>query len=204
LSERRRTLTADIQSRLMRYYALDEQPHVDDFVSARHDVARERLLVRHADDALELALELPADVVGEGRALDLDRLCQVVEGVSHFVLVAERARCDLPTTQLELELQAEVDKFVLLALAAERPLAAGERAVLHDRLFAHARFLHPEGTELGERYRTAHRLAERFTARLDRDHLVRTGGDGVIALQERLRRFYRAGPAGKIALALAA
>ncbi|MCH7929016.1 MAG: ATP-binding protein [Proteobacteria bacterium] len=35
-----------------------------------------------------------------------------VEGVSHFVLVAERARRELPVTQLELELQAEIDKFL--------------------------------------------------------------------------------------------
>jgi hypothetical protein len=204
LSERPRTLTSDIQARLMRYYGLDALPHVDDFVKACDDDERERLLVRDADDAVEVALELPAALVGASSVIGLDPLCQVVEGVSHFVLVAERARCELPTTQLELELQAEVDKFVVLAVARAQPLGAIARAALHTRLYEDARFLHPAGTEVGDRYRTAHRLAERYTARLDRDYLGERDARGVVALRERLRCFYRASPSRKIALAEAA
>jgi hypothetical protein len=191
---------ADIQRRLVSYYGLDAIPAVEGFVSAREDVERERLLVRDADDAVELSLELPAHAVAEEPA-SLDALCQLVEGVSHFVFVAERARRELPTTQLELELQAEVDKFVVLAIASDDVLGQSERAELHQRLFGAARFLHPAGSECGDRYRMAHQLAMRFTYRLDHRYLR---GGRVRELRAALRHFYRVGQSAKLTLARAA
>ncbi len=104
----------------------------------------------------------------------------------------ERARVSLPVTKLELELQAEVDKFVLsLGFSSD----TAER--LLERLFDGPRFLDEAGTEEGERYRLAHHLAARFVSRVfaanDRDRA-----------RERLRSFYRAGQAEKIRLASAA
>ena len=61
-------------------------------------------------------------------------MCQLIEGVSHFVYVADRARRKLPATQLELELQAEIDKYVLLVLQRERFDTLVARA-FHARLF---------------------------------------------------------------------
>ena len=192
---------ASIQRRLMAYYGLGSLPDVDGFVVACEELSRERLLVRHAGDTLELRLELPADMLQVAGPLSLDQLCQLVEGVSHFVLVAERGRHELPTTQLELELQAEIDKFIALGVAAETPLDAGRLAELHGRLFDGARFLHAPDSERGERYRTAHRLAVRYLRRLFSRYIR-------FARHEEMRRvlrdFYRAGPRGKIALARAA
>jgi hypothetical protein len=189
-----------VQKRLTRYYQLEELPAVESFVSAGRDGARERLLVRWGDDGVEMALELPEEALRPG-PLPLDAACQLVEGVSHFVLVAERARRELPITELELELQAEVDKFVVLALAGDRPLDAGARASLHHRLFRGARFVDPPGTLRGDRYRMAHRLALRFTRHLDVRYL-RHGRHH--ALRETLRRFYDGGQTTKIELARAA
>jgi hypothetical protein len=191
---------ADIQQRLVAYYGLDAIPAVEGFVSARDDVERERLLVRDADDAVELTLELPAHAVEPG-PVTLDVLCQLVEGVSHFVLVAERARRELPTTQLELELQAEVDKFVVLAIASEQEMDAAERVAVHRRLFGAVHFFDPAGTECGDRYRMAHSLAMRFTYRLEH-RFLRAGRRR--ELREALRHFHRVGQAAKLSLALAA
>ena len=46
--------------------------------------------------------------------------CLAVEGVSHFVYVALAAARQRPVSQLELELQAEVDKFVCCCLLLTR------------------------------------------------------------------------------------
>ena len=188
-----------MQEQLRRLYALDHQPSVAAFVRPiegdGRQVRRERVLVREADDSIELAVELPRETLQAPQ--ELDSLCQLFEGVSHFVLLAERARCDLHTTQLELELQAEIDKYLLLAFDA----APAVRAKLKSRLFDNARFIDPPGSERGERYRRAHRLARKFIDRIERHYWRLARREALIA---ELRRFYRTSPASKIAFAQAA
>lgn len=195
------SLPRRIQRHLARAYGLEAEPHVDDFVRLHEgDGAREALLVRHRGDDLDLALVLPERAArGEG----FDGLCQVIEGVSHFVLVAERARRELPATELELELQAEVDKFVFFAALSARPEVArgarpGRGDRLRRRLYERVVFLHPPGTERGERYRLANGLAARFARRLEAEFLARGRSS---ELTRALRRFHAAGQAEKIALA---
>lgn len=185
-----------IQRRLARFYALDDLPDVLDFVRPVDDGARETLLIRENDDDVELALLLPRRLVeGEGPE-DADSLFQVVEGVSHFVYVAERVRTSLPTTRLELELQAEVDKFVLFAVDGTTT-SSEMRAQLCARLYDHVRFLHEAGSEAGDRYRLANALAARYVRRLELFPAPN-------ALRAELRRFYRAGQTDKIRMAQAA
>lgn len=176
-----------LQRRLERFYHLEATPDVRGFVRQSVDAAeRESLLLRESEEGLEMALVVPA-----GAANDHDEWLQLAEGVSHFVYVANRARQELPSTQLELELQAEVDKFVLLVL--ERvPYERGEAFEVHSRLFERVSYLHEPGTELGDRYRIANDLAARFVRRL-----MAGQGDSTHAA---LRRFYRAGQAEKIRL----
>lgn len=150
---------------------------------------REALLLREDADGLEMALVVPSGAANEG-----DDWLQLAEGVSHFVYVANRARQELPATCLELELQAEVDKFVLLVLE-NAPYDRGEAFEVHSLLFERVRYLHPPGTLLGERYRTANDLAARYVRRLM--------SHGPHATHAALRRFYRAGQAEKIRLAAA-
>jgi len=166
---------------------LEETPDVRGFVrEAPEPGERESLLLRESEGELEMALVVPRDV-----ANDHDGWLQLAEGVSHFVYVANRARQELPSTQLELELQAEVDKFVLLVLE-QQPYDRGEALETHSRLYERVRFLHEPGTLLGERYRTANDLAARFARRLMTF--------GPATSHATLRRFYRAGQAEKIRL----
>jgi hypothetical protein len=187
-----RAALRSIQCRIERYYALERAPDVRRFATATGDGEREVMLVRDDGEGVEVSLRVPGD---EPLAGANDIWLQLLEGVSHFVYLAERVRTGLPATKLELELQAEVDKFVLLALdedAIERP----HQLALHRSIFDEAVFLDPPDTEAGERYRFANQLAARLGARL-------VGrGDGEV--RELLRRFYRAGQAEKIALARAA
>src|SRR5262249_54098272 len=99
-----------------------------------------------------------------------------------------------------LELQAEVDKYLLLGWR-EANFDRGTAQILHARLFEAVRFSDPAGTERGDRYRFANDLAARFVRRLDAVYAMK----GRFAeLQDALARFYRMGQAEKIQVASAA
>jgi hypothetical protein len=201
LSARRQRELRRIQSELERFYGLERAPNVTRFVREGDQGSREVVLLRESADELEIALVLPPESkqIPAGGALS-DIWLQVAEGVSHFLYLVERARVSLPVTQLELELQAEVDKFVL-SLGFSGFSASGSPATdargLIERMFDSPRFLDPEDSEAGARYRLAHHLAARFVSR------VVVANDRGRA-RERLRAFYRAGQADKIRLASAA
>ena len=188
---------ARVHQTLVGYYGLPAQPPVGDFIDYRRGV-RERVLVREADDALEVRVELPEEAEAPA---NLDVTCQLIEGVSHFMLIAERVRRRLPVTELELELQAEIDKFVLLAVARTQPLHPLATARLRRRLFDAPLFLHEEGEERGDRYRLANRIAGQLAAHIDVAYLRRRRAR---ALRRRLRRFFGEGQTAKLELARAA
>lgn len=199
------TLPARIQARLRSTYAIEEAPPVDAFIVEASAASRETVRVREADGELEVEVALPRSALVSPRPT-LDEVCQVVEGVSHFVYLAERARRELPTTQLELEIQAELDKYVVLVLGdlagggAARFDASRSRA-MRARLFERVIYFHAAGTEHGERYRVANDVAARVAHGIERD-LVRCGrADGARAF---LRRFYSAGQREKMELSRAA
>ncbi len=199
---RQRTLR-NIQLELEQFYELEGAPDVLEFIRDGGPESRETLVLRQRDDELEIALVLPPlSTLSDDELPDqpCDGWLQVVEGVSHFVYVAERARTNLPATLLELEIQAEVDKYVVVALrrgSLESGEWGEEERDLHGRLYGQVRYLHAPGTEDGERYRLANALAARFIARL----VQRKEPHESLRL---LRRFYRAGQTEKIHLARAA
>jgi hypothetical protein len=201
-----------LQLRIEHFYALEEAPNILEFVRLSHDEPREKVLLRESGDELEVLVILPARLQNPSASpYDPDTWLQLVEAVSHFVYIAERARTGLPTTQLELELQAEVDKFVVSAVSTRRFGRSRARA-LHGELYENVRYLHPANSEAGARYRLANDLAARFTARLfGTARLGRSQGargasaqDQIEARQGVLRRFYRSGQTDKIRLAHAA
>jgi len=187
----RRRQARAIQQRLETFYELEAGPDVTEFVRDANEGERETLVVREEQDAVELALVLPE----WAESATLDDQAQIVEGVSHFVLVAERARVELPATALELELQAEIDKFVFFAFDGGTLVTEHARTAT-KRLFGNVRHLHSEESEHGVRYRLAATLAERLIGRL----VARARGADIRRL---LQRFYRGGQADKIRLATA-
>ena len=191
---RERALAARVQAGLERIYQLDRVADVGDFLHGGEEGEREVLLVRESDDgSLEVSLRLPRF---ETQDASLDALCQVIEGVSHFVYVVERARTRRETTQLELELQAEVDKWVVLA-ASMRSFDAETSAGLRARLYEAVRFDQGGDSEVGERYRVANDAAHSFVRRLERDYVRKERyGD----MRSELRRFFQVGQEEKLRL----
>lgn len=200
---RERALAIRVQDALERVYQLDRVADVGDFLHTAERGEREALLVREADDgALEMRLRLPqmAPTPPDDDGASLDSLCQIIEGVSHFVYVVERARTQRGTTRLELELQAEVDKWVVLA-ASIRAFDVERSAALRLRLYEQVAFQHDSQSELGERYRIANDSANRFVRRLEQDYVSRAR---YRELRTELRRFFQLGQEEKLRLGRAA
>jgi hypothetical protein len=186
-------LASRIQRGLENLYRLDRGLDVDAFVTHASDGEREALLVRETEDGLELRLRLPRLGSDECQG-HLDSVCQIIEGVSHFVYLADRASRDRATTQLELELQAEVDKYVVLAASIDAFDARTSRR-LRGRLYEGVSYMNEADTALGERYRIANDCAHRFTGRLERDYVA---ARRYPELRAELRRFFEMSQSDKL------
>lgn len=194
---RERALAARVQEALERIYQLDRVADVGEFLDGAGVGERETLLVRQADDgALEVTLRLPR--LDDDDA-SLDTLCQIIEGVSHFVYVVERVRTQRGTTQLELELQAEVDKWLVLA-ASMRTFDVDGSAALRTRLYERVSFEHDGESEVGERYRLANDAAHRFVRRLEREYVIQAR---FVEMRAELRKFFQVGQEEKLRLGFA-
>ena len=187
---REREIARRVQTTIERFYGIERVVDVGDYVT--HGAGREQLLVRSSDDgAVELRLELPR--IDD----DLDGVCQIIEGVSHFVYVATRATQDRTTTALELEIQAEVDKYVVLAGDLER-LDVDRSAMLRNRLYENVTF---NNAMVEERYRIANDAALRFTRRLEKTHVAERRYS---ALRNELHAFFACGQEDKLRRAVEA
>ena len=194
-----------LQNHLHDIYLADSGYDVSDFLITDRTLAsvlgphpvpddrHETVFVEYDDGDIGLSVFLDQDLLGRvdglgpleclqsGNLLDL---ALVLEGVSHFNYLAWSAICDKTVTLLELELQAEVDKFVatcLLALQDNEPdLARG----LHRRMFEEVEFCGSLNQEQHERYRLANDYAARFCHRI-------SGRLGVGHGRQELHDFYR-------------
>src|SRR5262245_7731703 len=206
---------ASLQRTLAEIYDLPATPDVAHFLMtdragvARYDGARnsdEQLLVAQQEDELSLALFIDAAVLERLSRRDpfaaltehnLADYLTVAEGVSHFVYVAWNAGFDKPVTLLELELQAEVDKYVLGAWLLREQGAGRFPRELHRALFERT---HIDPCAAAGRiglYRAASDYAGKFCRRV----AARLACGTQLATREllaELRRFYRWGSARKL------
>ena len=118
-----------------------------------------------------------------------------LEGVSHFVYLAWNAGHDKPVSLLELEMQAEVDKYVGSYWLMRRQFPDRFPAELLRLLFERTRIDPRLAAGREDLYREASRYAEMFCRRLERSLRGRSQAD---VLSE-LRRFYRLTNARKVA-----
>ena len=199
-------MLAKLQRQLHDTYQTAHEYDVRDFLITDPQMARaiggdsvlssngESLFLCEEEDGLSLSLYLENEVLkrleeagaaGPIGSEQLDDLCKVIEGLSHFNYVVWRASRDRAVTLLELELQAEVDKFVSTMQLASEQKDAELMNVLHTKLFDEVRFSDGLDEEQAKRYREANEYAARFCRRLR--HRFLQDGD---ALSE-LRTFFR-------------
>lgn len=198
---RRASILSRLQRGLELLYRVETNLHVDAFViddEQRREVSggiarapREQLLVREEDGELAMALFVdrnalanlerndPSDGLHDANFGDF---CVALEGVSHFVYLALCAAGHRRVSALELELQAEVDKFVCCLLLQ------GPSPGLRRRLYREVLFDEALDAEERDRYVTANAEAARYAEALER-RFVRE--DRVGDLLAEVRRFYR-------------
>ncbi len=195
------SLVAWVQRRLSQLYGLRSAPSILPFLRPCAEGEREQVLLLQLTSSppeeppcSELQVKLPPCAFAPfDRPLSLDALCQVIEGVSHFLLLVDRLRRQLPLSLLELELQAEIDKFVLLAFSSRRTRSALHR--LHQALFERVSFVQGLSGEEQERYRTANAWAAQLCWRW-----LSSSENCVRDLVPQARRFFARGPADKISI----
>jgi hypothetical protein len=181
--------------------------------SAQGEGPEEQLIVAQplaGSNEVALSLYLDAGLLARlAQADPLERLhagnvadwWTALEGVSHFLYLAWNAGHDKPVSLLELELQAEVDKYVASYWLLRRQSPGHFPAELRRLQFARTRLDPQLSAEQGALYREASRYAEKFCGRLEQT-LARSGeraaGDSEVLAA--LRRFYRLTPGRKRAL----
>lgn len=180
--------------------ALDGVDSVDNAERIRR--IPEKVLICEQDDAVELGVVFHDDVLSRLAAANpledlsddsLSDLWLALEGVSHFNYLVFNASRDKQVSLLELELQAEVDKFVgTLFIAAEQGYQGIDRA-LYERLFEETRFDEHLNKDERERYTVASRYAGYFCQALLRRHR----SDYANSLTE-LRDFFRLDQPAKV------
>jgi len=210
------TILSRLQSGLEGLYRVQTEVSVEGFLideEARQRAnpartPREQVLVRqgdsseHVDIGLFLDPSALANLERHDPALRLDDanfadFCVAVEGVSHFVYLALCASGDRAVSAMELELQAEVDKFVCCALLMGGAARSPRRmAGLRRRLYHDVEFAQDLDVDEHDRYRAANAAAGRYAATLDGRYVA---PDRVLAMLEELRWFYRQGLDGKLA-----
>lgn len=209
-------LPGDLQSLLADCYALNLQAHVDDFVLTDRDATRELiaadahlpdelLLIRELDESLDLTLFLDPDMLARLADCDprehlspanLNDFCRVLEGVSHFVCVIWNAGNARSVTQLGLEVQAEVDKYLGTRLLLESQTGTPpEPGDIPAQLFAGVSYHDELSATQRRRYEQANSLAARYCRQLERRYPDDRLSSSML---HELRRFYRMPQAEKI------
>ena len=195
---------AQLQALLESVHGLDVRGEVSDFLVddctrrrlAPQSSPDEALLVLEGGEQLQVALFLDEAVL---RGLSvaatapwtherLSSFCAAAEGVSHFLYLADRAHAGRPVSQLELEVQAELDKYlcVLLQLwAVGRRAASGE---LRRRLFERVALRTGLSAAERDRYRLANALAAACAKVLEAKYVFTNRLDGLL---REVRKLYR-------------
>jgi hypothetical protein len=201
-------LLLDVQRRLESLYALDPQPAVTDFLipaesAGDYPGGGSRTLLRQRDGEISLGVVLEPHVSERLAREDprvrlgvsnLDAFCTLTEEVSHFLYLLFCARGSRTVTELELELQGEVDKYLSATFLLSLQNDGAVSARLRELLFRSYRLDARMSAEQTERYRTASRLADRYCGYLE--SFLRPSG--LADLAREARRFYRLGQRDKL------
>ena len=208
-------MLSHLQTLLGDIYGVETPYDVYDFLITDSALARElegdsdardsdeKLLIREQAQGAEVALFIREELLtrllaNDPRvALDSDNLGDfwtVLEGVSHFLYYMWNAELEKPITLMEMELQAEVDKFIATARMLEaQGVVLPQR--LHRWLFELPRFDANLSHQELDRYHSANRYAGKYCVRLARRLAAENGQEN---LANELGRFYRLSQPGKI------
>jgi hypothetical protein len=126
---------------------------------------------------------------------NIHAFCIMAEEISHFLYTTWKARHRIQMTKLELELQAEVDKFIICTFYCLKHEARINNLHLKELLFETFSLEKDLPLESKNRYATASRLALHYCHFLE-NHFIKKVHFS--QMMEEIRRFYRLGQTDKI------
>ena len=200
-------MLSDLQKHLSDIYQVEPGYDVRDFLITDPRLAKmlggdamisntdESVLLAEDDEGMALSVYLDSQMLGRLgkdnpmqtlKASRLNDLWTVLEGISHFNYLVWSAGRDRSVTLLELEMQAEVDKFVSTWLMAQDQDENEFAGRLHGWLFDRVKFRPELNEDEHERYKTANDYAARYCHGLVQRLQRNCNG----TLRE-LRRYYR-------------
>jgi len=197
-------------------YELDIPHNINDYLftcktrlqqldtSQTNNYTREKLLVSVDEQGLNLSLYLDQNILDHFTTHNpLERIdqhnvqefCLALEGISHFLYLVWNASYDRSVTLLEMELQAEVDKFIMLMNYLEQQSNLPEPGQLTSLLFR-SNIYHDDLSQAEQqRYRDASGYAKTYCQHLERQFFGKHKRTRLLA---EIRRFYRQTQAGKL------
>ena len=202
-----------MQALLAQFYDAPSVYDVDDFLTTDRqqldlptNCSDEQVVIAQSGDGAQLGVFIDAAVLArlaKNNPLNmlngdnLSDFCTAFEGVSHFHYLTWRIERGIPVSLLELELQAEVDKYAGALLLLTQQQSGRFPSRLHESMFDRIEFVSELDDESAERYRLANRHAARFCRKLD-ERFLRVRRQRPEAWLAELRRFYRCGHAEKV------
>jgi hypothetical protein len=188
-------------------FLVTDRRHLPAAIRTDGPTDEELIVAQPAEGELAMSLYLDPQLLERlDRADPMERLHDgnvadywtALEGVSHFMYLAWNAGHDKPVSLLELEMQAEVDKYVASYWLMRRQLPERFPAELLRILFERTRIDSRLAAGRENLYREASRYAQMFCTRLEHSLRCARGGSQAEVLTE-LRRFYRLTNARKVA-----
>jgi hypothetical protein len=187
---------AQLQRLLSSVHGVSAEPVVEFLVERPPHATHEALLISEHGSELRVGLFLDESVLSQlshpaGEPWTHERLsgfCAAAEGVSHFLYISHRAGEGRQVSHLELEAQAELDKYLAVLLQL---WATGRRSAspaLRHRLFERWELRPALSAAERDRYRLASALAAAYARALEARYVV---AGRLEALLRDVRRLYR-------------
>lgn len=198
-----------LQHQLEQIYEVDTHLQVSSFLitdpelAAHYDTSEnpratnEKLLISHTDDGIDVALYLHNNIVShleEHNPLEslddgnLHEFWVALEGISHFIYLVWNAQYDRDISLFELELQAEVDKFVTAILLFGRQQDLQHSRSVMTKLFVKLQLDSALHQDERLRYSMANQYAYQYCERLLSLFMEQRNEQ---RLYNEIRRFYR-------------
>ncbi len=148
-------LLNQVQNQLEMIYGIGLNERAEEFLIDKKEalnlftqgekIPKELLLVRKPkEETVEVALFLDNNLLDNLNENDpfvsinennLNDFCILIEGISHFVYFLWKSHNQHPITQLEMEMQAEIDKYLMLLFYSKTNDDNNLMAQVFDRLF---------------------------------------------------------------------
>ena len=175
-------------------FLLTKPPHLEPTANDRW--GREAVFAIKKGNNWDVGIYIKPEIMKrlEENKFSIDELSCAIEGVSHFVYLIDRIKHNKHCSLLELELQAEVDKFITLSACGKFKSAHTIKSF--KALFNLFKFSKHLNSDEKTRYFLANKFAAKYCDKLKREIIT----DHMNNMKNNANLFYRKDLKGKISI----